>query len=354
MMRSMMRSSVQRTTYPDSRISGAGFKLNAWGRAGIYGLSLMAIYYFVRAHVAIPTHYLKMSAYLGGTERLPFQRRLLPVLLLNELLRIHLPSWLTHGSNGFLTSPVLFYLFVIDLAAFAAATYFCIRLYYKAAAGSPRFGLLVLPIFLYVVSWTYIIHSEANYYYPYDMLSLAFFTAGLYFIYTERFLPLLAVMLVGTFNRETTLFLIPLFAFDAIRGENLTKFERLRRVPWVRTALLTLTWLAVQIVLHRLYAHNDRSEDYLRLHENLLRLKPRNWPQILGGCGYLLPVVLLCRRWIPNPRVASWILIVPLWVVSVILYGVLTETRVYGELCALVAVSCALLLDAYCRQISPQ
>jgi hypothetical protein len=321
------------------------WRLTPWARTGLYTLFLFAGFYFTRAHLLTTHPYLNLDRYLAGTERLPFQRRILPMLLLRALDHLPLPARLLHSHSGIFAQPHQIYLFLLDLTSVATASLFTLALHRRASPRS-RFHLLVFPILLFTLVWTYLIHTEANLYYPYDLLSLAFFTAGLYFIYTRRFLPLLLTLLIGTFNRETTLFLIPLFLLDATAP--LTSLKKtLNSIPWLKTAALVLAWLAIKLYLNHLFRSNDRSEDILRLRYNLRYLPPNNWPQLLGGCGFLLPVVWFIRRRIPDPRIAAYILILPLWFLTMCCYGVLSETRIYGELCPLIAVACTLLLEAY-------
>lgn len=333
-----------------SLLRDGAWRLSALGRYGLNILCIFAGYLFTRAHILMTIPYLNLSAYLTGHERLPFQRRVLPMILVNLLLRIPIPHALTHGARGVLAHPETAYLFVIDLVSVAVTAYLTVRLYYKASP-NPRFGLLVFPVFLFAALWSYNVHTEQNLYYPYDMMALAFFTAGLYCVYTRRFLALLAVIVVGTLNRETTMFLIPIFVFDAVVPFSLSRW---RQIPWLKTFLLAAAWCTVKIILGRLYVHNDAHEDYLRIRENFSIFVPNNWPELFAGCGYLLPVIWLCRKRIQNQRIAQWVWILPMWIAVMICFGVLRETRIYGELCSLVAVASCLLLDAYTASAEPR
>jgi hypothetical protein len=306
-------------------------------------------YFFVRVHLLIPVQYLKISSYLAGTERLPFQRRVLPIFLIRLLEHIPIPASIVKGHAGAFANANQIWLLLIDLVAFAVFSFFCHR-FYRATTKNGMFSLLWYPILIFALVWSYVLHSEANLYYPYDMLSVAFFTAGLFFVYQRKFLPLLLVMLVGSFNRETTMFLIPLVALDALAPMTTLNPARLpwKRLPWLKLALLSAIWIGVKLLLGHFFQLNDRSQDFLRLGYNRpYLLYPNNWPQLLSGCGFLLPVVFLLRRRIPDTRVAAYMLIIPIWFIVMCFYGVLTETRIYGELCTLVAVACTLLLETY-------
>ncbi len=314
----------------------------------LYGCALLQ---FVRFYVASTTFYLKLPAYLSGHERLPFQERILPVLFIKPLtqsawVRVHL----VHSNGAFTLERGPFYL--LSLIALAVAAVYTQRLYESVSPGRPL-RALVFPIFLFAVMWTYTIHSEANYSYPYDLPSLAFFTAGLYYIYRRRFLPLLLVVLIGSFNRETTLFLIGIYVLDTLSPANERSVDEeqprfnLRLMPWARAALLCLVWLGIKLLLAHRFAGNDTSESFLRIHYNLDRFKLRLFPAMLNICGYTLPLVVLFHRYLPSRRFANYLLILIPWFGIMFCSGVLVETRIYGELCSFSAVALVLILENY-------
>jgi hypothetical protein len=328
------------------------WELPTWSRRGLYTLFALAGYLFTRVHLLNTIQFLNLPAYLAGNERLPFQRRVLPMLILRGLDRVTPLAW--HVSRrGILAQSQLMYLFLLDLFSLAIATYFCMRLHI-AAQPSSRYRLLVFPIFLWTLVWTFLIHTIFNHYFPYDMMSVAFFSAGLCFIYERRFLPLALVMLIGAFNKETVLLLVPLFFLDTLAPVSISRLrDRLgadfhwKSMPLLKTAFLFLIWLSVDLTLSHFYTHNDRSELRLRFRENLHNLAPNSWPQFFGACGFLLPVLWGLRRRIPDTRIAAYLLVVPLWILVMFARGVLTETRIFAELCPLVAVASVLLLEAY-------
>jgi len=308
---------------------------------------------FVYAYAAVALCYVRLDRYLAGTANLPFQRRVLVMFVLKLLLRLHLPLG-TSGPNTLDGVPRLL-LVLIDVTGFGAAAWFALRLHNKVAPSS-RLHFLVYPMLLFTVCWTYLTNYTINcLYYPWDMLSMGFFTAGVYFIYTRRFYALLLILFVGTFNHETTLFLIPIFLLDAIAPFDClrTALNGLRRIPWLKAILLAAAWLLVRFILSHFY-HNDRTDDFLRLRFNLRFLNPRFWPQVVGVGGYTFLAVLFLWKRIPNRRLAAYILVLPLWFVTMCFYGVLSETRIYGELCPLVAICSVLLIESYTYERRPQ
>lgn len=310
---------------------------------------------FIRFYVVSTKFYLSMPRYMSGQERLPFQERVLPILLMWPITHFApLMNALAHHQGP--STPGLAAFYFISLLGFSVAGFFCVRLY-RALTTTGTLEALVFPLFLIIAMWTYVVHLDADFSYPYDMLSLAFFTAGLYFIYTRQFAALFATMLVGTLNRETTLFLIPIYMLDAVTtnvpdsaqdpAAPIAQRFDLRRIPWLRVISLFVVWLIIKLTLTHLFAHNDNSENYVRIRENLGRLKPRLWPALLNICGYLLPVVILMRRQLRPIRFANYLYVLPLWFAIMFYTGVILETRIYGELSSYTAIAVVLLLERH-------
>ena len=314
-------------------------------------LYLCATLQFVRYYSKSTTFYLNLQAYLSGHERLPFQERVLPIFLIQPLAHSQwIARHLVHDDGLYTAEKGPFY--VISLVSLLLAGFFVQRLYNKVSR-SHTLMFLVYPIFLFEMMWSYTIHSEANFSYPYDMLSVAFFAAGLYVIYTRRYWALVGLMLLGTLNRETTLFLIGIFILDAASKPfaegQMSLGQRFcwKSVPWLRVALLSLIWIAVKAALVHRFAHNDNSENYVRVAENIGRLKPRLWPALLNICGYMLPIVFLLRRYLRPVRFANYLFIFPVWFGVMFYTGVIVETRIYGELCSLVSISMVIIMEQY-------
>jgi hypothetical protein len=310
-------------------------------------LYFFAALQFTRYYSKSTIPYLNMQAYLSGHERLPFQDRVLPILFLGPLSHsawVH--RYLYHEQGAFTAERGPAYL--LSLLALLVTGIYAQRLY-ALLTESGVLRLLVFPLLLFTAMWSYTVHLEADYSYPYDLPSLAFFTAGLFYIYNRRFFPLLLIIFIGTFNRETTLFLIGIFVLDAItRDDPAAGFPfDLRRIPWARTLLLFSIWLAIKLGLAHHFAANDTSESFLRVHYNLRELRPRLVPALLNICGYVLPVVLLFSRGLRPVRFRNYLWILPGWMVVMFCAGVLLETRIYAEWCSYSAIAAVLLLERH-------
>ena len=255
---------------------------------------------------------------------------------------------LVHANSAVNAARGPFYL--LSLVSLVIASIYAQRLYMVLSTRG-TFRFLVFPIFLFAVTWTYVIHSEANFSYPYDLPGLAFFTAGLYYLYRRKYLGLFLIVLLGTFNRETTLFLIGIYCIDSATvldsNRNATSRFNLRLISWPRLALLCFIWVAIKLTLGHIFAGNDASESVLRISNNFHVLKPRLLPALLNICGYTLPLVVFFRRRIASIRFRNYLWILPLWFAVMFCSGVILETRIYGELCSYCAVALVLMLEDY-------
>ena len=318
---------------------------------------------FVRFYVRSSDFYLNMHAYLAGSERLPFQERILPVFLMQQIFHSNLAMRLLVHQQGVADREhAPFYL--LSLAG-TFATAILTQMLYSKVSRRHTLPLLVFPLLLFCMLWTYVLHVEANYSYPYDLLSLAFFTGGLYCIHQQKYVALLLVMLVGTLNRETTLFLVGIYLIDSASrhveqqvgsGDISHWFSMrglsLRRVAWARAGILLAIWLLVKMAVAYHFRHNDNSENFVRFVYNLDRFKVRLLPALLNVCGYLLPVVLLYWPRIRPLRFGNYILILAMWIPIMVYSGVLLETRIYGELCSWTAIAVTVLAEDKFAEVS--
>lgn len=335
---------------------------------------------FVGCYLFLTHGYIQLDKFGSGTERLPFQTR----LLLAPLFRWAQQSWfmvtyaLHLSMNGYFfphgVGPAGVVQFYIDLPCVLIAGWVAVRLY-QAASRRHLLGWMVYPLFLVLCTVTYILHVVQNYRFIYDLPSLAFFALGLYIIYFRKSTLLLAALFaVATWNRETTLFLIPLFLLSAcIRGksaparphDNAARPPRsgvLAFVPipetqvfdWRRAlrpsvavpALLMLAyWTAWHVFVFHLFRNNS-SEYFPRVSFNIECIRHvRYWPQLLSACGYLLPFLAICWNRVRDAQLRVWMWTIPAWYLLMGIWGILVETRVFGELLPIVACAGTLIAE---------
>ncbi len=307
----------------------------------VYASLLAATQIVMQAYLNVPS-YISLPEYANGTERMPFQGRMLMMWPMHWAMNsARLQHW-TSGRNGMKTPETL----ITALAGLLSITItgVLVTLLFRKISSTRQLPYLPYSLVLVACIFNYCL---LPYGFPYDMPSMAFFTCGVYLIYTRRFWPLLLLFPFATLNRETTLFLLPLLILDAIADRNGLSWSKLWNVPLLaKLVSLSTIWLVLQLYVKHRFANNP-TEMGLRISENIHSLMhPGEWPRILSCCGFLIPFVLLLHRRIEDARFRAYLWIIPMWIVLMFLYGFLTEVRVYGELTAIVAIAATLILEA--------
>lgn len=321
-------------------------------RRWIYALYFLATVQLTWCYLWLTRPYVNTRLYEEGLERMPFQGRLLMMLPMrladgNAALRaVDRVIALSHFWFPRTGHPEVLVQAAIGVVCVGVTGVLTMRLY-QASSRRQLLTYFIYPLVLVVWAMTYVLHTVQNFRFIYDLPSLAFFTGALYLIYTRRHpLWFAALFLVATTNRETTLLLLPVYAIDRSVVAGRIRWRRL--FAWRTMAVvlpLLAAWIAWEVFVRHHFAHN-RSEFYPRLNWNMKSiLVPQAWPQMLSACGYLLPFVVVMWRRVPDPRLRAWLWIVPLWVVFMFSYGILVETRVFGELIPLVVCCTALIVE---------
>jgi hypothetical protein len=313
----------------------------------LYGLATVQ---FVWCYLWLVRPYVQTVWYEHGEERMPFQGRLLMMYPMRwshtNAPLVWLSSWLSHYIFWFprVVSPEVLTQAAISLVCIGITGWAATRIY-EAASERKLLTPLIYPLVLILCVATYVLHTIQNFRFIYDLPSLAFFSLALYVLYFRK--PLrwfVAIFLVATINRETTLLLLAFFLLDRAVVKGHFDWHRLYAWSELRIVLpLAAFWGAWQIWIHHVFAHS-RSEMYSRMPQNLsFFVLPQAWPQMLGGCCYLLPIVVLFRRDLRDPRLRAWLWVLPAWFGFMFVYGILIETRIFGELIPYVAVAGALM-----------
>ncbi len=319
---------------------------------------LLAVYVLATIQLAwcylwLTRPYVNTALYEQGLERMPFQGRCLMILPMKLANSSAMLRWvvapLSKASHFWFPRPVhpeVLAQAIINVACLLITGWMTTRIY-QASSRTKLLTPLVYPLLLAVCAATYVMHTVQNFRFIYDLPSLAFFSVAMYLIYRRRHWAWFVLLfLVATINRETTLLLLPLYMIDrAVVGGKLQwkKLFQWRTLSFV--APLGIYWAAWQVAIRWWYSVNP-SEFYPRLDWNVKSLLvPQAWPQLLSACGYLLLFVLLMYRRIPDGRLRAWIVMVPIWVAFMFSYGILVETRVFGELIPLTVCATALILE---------
>ena len=317
-------------------------------------LYLLATVQFIWCYLWQVRPYVHTDLYEQGLERMPFQGRL---LMMPVMRWAHNQSWISqisgqmHGNMYWFPrsmEPEALVQAIIDFACIAIAGLVATSIYQRAS----RLHLLtplVYPMVLVLCVATYLLHTIQNFRFIYDLPSLAFFSIALWLIYFHKPIWMfIGVFLIATLNRETTLLLLPIYAISELFQErnshpNWAKLGSFRILGVLIP--LAIYWLGFQFLVRHLFAGNP-SEFYSRIPQNFgFLISPRAWPQMLGACGYLFPIVLIFRKHLCNVELRAWLWVLPVWFAFMFVYGILIETRIFGELIPYMACAAALITE---------
>jgi hypothetical protein len=317
------------------------------GRFVLYICSFaIAALYVVHAGFVNTTPYIDLSQWLSGHERLPFQKRALLIPLLRAFDHSPAVQHFAKTRSFVLAQPVKIGLVVIDFLSLLGCGFLATRIYDRAThSGRLRWAPSALMLVLYVFTAGF--RYESNFIFPYDMLSMFFFTLGIYLIQRNKIWMLFILFPIATLNRETTLMWAPVLL---LAGRYRAKFSCQPHRVWIKTALTTtalvLMWFAMMHFINGRYPHNDRSEDFPRIFYNIrLLFSPKDWDQLLSLFAFTLPFALLSWRKIDDGLLRNIFPIVPLWVALMFYQGVIIEGRIFSELLPYYAVVSVLIFE---------
>lgn len=317
----------------------------------IWGLLFLSVCaQFSLCYVSLTGFWMDLHAYANGRARVPFQGRMLMMIPLRWAE--HDPAIVRFASHhvSSMRSPDLI---VIAVASFVslALTGWLVTRFYSELPERTLFAWLPCFLLLVLCFSDFVLHYENNFIYPYDLPSMLFFTMGIYFIYRGWFWALLALFPVATLNRESTLFLIPLLAVDAAWQDERLELRRLLQPGLIAKVLsLGVVWIAIKHYVVARYAGNP---GYYGSHlsENLRSLHhPEVWPQILSTGAYLPLLIPFLWTRIRPVRLRMYLLVLPPWILAMVYYGNLMETRLAGELHGLLAITIAIGFEALVRE----
>lgn len=301
---------------------------------------MVACIWFARGYCTIRAPYIDLQRYAAGLERMPFQGR--DLMRWPMLAAAHLP-WLQRvtAERAVLRSPEFL---VMELAA-AISLFLAVRaaerLYRLAMPTAP---LPLLPSALLIVVCLFDFVLDVPFSFPYDLPATAFMGWGVVYVAERRFWALLPVFLFGTWNRETTLFLIGVLLLTAAMRGPVIAMRNIRHRDWMQAGLLLLCWVAITGWQHHHYAGNV-SEAGSRVSGNLhMLLNPMLWPNILSVSAFLLPYIYLNRARVRYSALHASILLLPFWLMLLLSVGQILESRIYGDISVFVAVAAALIV----------
>lgn len=311
---------------------------------------------------------LNLPDFENGVERTPFQYRLLMTF---PLRWAHHSPYMTgaasalrniHGWFPAHLSAEAIVQFSVDLLCLAS-TGLVARKLYEASSRTRILSPFIYPLTLILAVSTYAFSSTHAIRFVYDFPALAFFSVGLYLIYFRCHAAWLALLFViATLNRETILFLLPIYAVTQCVAHSSQRHSLPGKlfmadratVDWHRlrapsTLLLTLPlaalWIAWRIWLVHHFSANPTASGPRPLLNLGLLVCPPSWPQVASTCGFLCPLVFACRGGIQDATLRLWLWLFPVWLGFMCFFGLLIEPRIFGELIPLVACASALIAE---------
>jgi hypothetical protein len=301
----------------------------------------VACLWFANLYCTARPPYINLTRFAHGTERMPFQGR---DLLRWPMLAASYSAFLQHltAHRTVLHSPEFL---VMELAA-AVSLYLAglaaMRIYSLEA---PNNSLSELPFAILIIVCLFDFVLSVPFSFPYDLPATAFIGWGSYFALQRRFWALLPIFVIGTLNRETTLFLVGVLAVTLMTdAQGVPTLRMLRTRDYAQLATLLFSWIAITQGQKYLYRANP-TEAGPRIAANLHFLaNPLLWPNILSASAFLLPWVYLHRRRIGFAPLSNTMLLLPFWVLLLLSVGQILELRIYGDISVPVAVGAALIL----------
>lgn len=240
-------------------------------------------------------------------------------------LRVLLPA-LLFGATHFLSLPLVasYQLLIIGFALALFATF---RLYLGQFC-SPR-GARWLALGIVPALWVFYSH---RWFYLYDIPAAFFATLGLLLLVRERWRLYLLVFAVATVNRESSALLVLAFA--------LTQWQRLSGPQFLRLLVAQAgIWLVARGLLNRLFAANPGAPVEVQLSWNISMLRKALF-EGHAEFGFVMAVSLMLFLWITASVTSQYVpqflrrargVVVPFLALMTVV-GVLTETRLYGEM----------------------
>ncbi len=145
---------------------------------------LLAAAQLARCYTTLTIDYLNLADYAQGRAPMPYQGRMLLMPLLRWAQGSRALLHYSVGRTGSFRDPSHTVLTLLALVCLLFCCWLC-TLWYLRASPSQAMPWLPAALLLMICAVQYVLHSQ-NVLYPYDMLSMAFFTLGCYLIYVRQ------------------------------------------------------------------------------------------------------------------------------------------------------------------------
>jgi hypothetical protein len=320
----------------------------------LLALCVLGATQFVGAYIYLEFPYVDVYRFSRGYERLPFQTRLLTAPLYRwadtNAVLVGYANRLARNDyffpRGVRSTDVLE--FFLDIACVLFAGWVATKIY-RAASRRHLLQPLVYPLFLALCIVTYILHTVQNFRYIYDMPTLAFSAACFYLIYFRKpVLWFVMVFAVATLNRETTLLILPFHLLSQATASGRFRWRAMFAPSTLAVAgALGLYWAIWHHIVFAIFARNA-SEYYARVPWNVhFFTHLRYYPQLFSTLGFTVPFLFAGRQFVQDPQLRVWLWMLPVWYSVMMVWAVVLETRVFGELIPFVTAYTAVMAEEW-------
>jgi hypothetical protein len=311
-------------------------------------IAFLTIFYmlaliYVALWITRPSEYINLYKYAAGTERSPFQQRILMLPLERGAIHSTLIAKLSVNRRGAFKDPANWPVVVIAILSLGASGIIA-TLLYRRVSPDRHLAFLVFPLLLIGELVT-----NPKGIYLYDPPSIALFSLGILLAYSRKWLWMLPLMVIATLNRETALLLasFPIFTFFSDGQMSIRRAIK----PGAYCVSLIGIWLIVRwwVAVHYPGVGSELASNLLSNFK--LLMYPENWPDLCSILGFLVPVLIFGWKRIDDHRFRWFLLIYPTWLVPMMIRGVVTEQRIYNELLPLTAVASLLIFEGWYKSI---
>ena len=210
----------------------------------------------------------------------------------------------------------------------------------------PEFAM-VLPLLILWPLWynACVFRTELflRYYYPYDMPSVAFFAAGLFFVFRQNWRLYYIIYLLACINRETAIFLTISML--------LLNWGRLSaRVLATHVLAQAAIWVAVFVGVHVAFAGNPGVVNEQHFSENMEKIRDGT---LVSLFGWMWMIPALGFALLPTPCRRLLMVTVPFFGLMMY-YARIEEARIYNEINVVLMVTSAITFYNLGRAVQRQ
>jgi hypothetical protein len=240
------------------------------------------------------------------------------------------------------SSPLTFFMFAVLAICIFVSTDFVRRAArsLQVQAQIAYWGSFLVPLMAY---FNYILVSEVRFQSSYDVVQMAVFSLCLWAMLVRNRWVFYVVLLIGTMNKESTCFLVPMFGileWKRIQVEG-GSYSRLMAELIFQTSI----WLPLRYYsAHILVAHPTMTTWHWARNLHYL-LSPFHWMTTLSMFAFLWILYAAQLKRIDHPGLRYCALLLIPWAVLMFGVGDLLEIRIHGEWTSYFAL-CLILITA--------